>query len=84
MTHGGRPAGSKNKLPKELREVFLQALLEVGGVDYVTAFAKQYRVEFMMLLGKMLPREIIGAFPGQTLRIAIPPPPPPGKEDTFG
>ncbi len=36
----GRKKGSKNKIPRELKEMILTALSEVGGVDYLVERAR--------------------------------------------
>lgn len=51
----GRPKGSKNKFT-ELKDVFLEALEEVGGKEYVKLVARTDPKTFLTLVAKMLPR----------------------------
>ncbi len=54
----GRPRGSKNKAPAELRNMILKALDESGGVDYLVQQAKENPGPFLSLIGKVLPKEV--------------------------
>lgn len=53
----GRPKGARNKVTKNLREMVLGALDDVGGQDYLAEQAQTNPVAFMALLGKVLPPE---------------------------
>ena len=58
----GRPKGSGNKIPAELKAMILEALDESGGVNYLVKQAKQRNpAAFMALLGKVLPMTVQGA-----------------------
>ena len=54
----GRPKGSKNRLQREVREMVLTALSQVGGVEYLARQASENPVAFLTLLGKLLPRDV--------------------------
>lgn len=54
----GRPKGSKNKAPAELRAMILQALEGAGGVEYLQRQAEDNPGPFMSLVGKVLPKEV--------------------------
>ncbi len=56
----GRPLGSKNKMPKQLKEMILGALDQAGGEDYLKAQAEANPGAFMTLIGKVLPTTIQG------------------------
>lgn len=57
----GRPAGSKNKLPVEIKAMVKQALEQAGGVDYLVRQAKKKNpAPFLALVGKCLPLEVTG------------------------
>lgn len=58
----GRPKGSKNKLPGELREMVLEALDRSGGVDYLAERAIDPKTAgaFLTLIGKIIPTTVKG------------------------
>lgn len=56
----GRPKGSKNKLPLQVKECILQALDKLGGVKYLVDVGKKNPKAFCSLLGRVLPTEITG------------------------
>jgi len=56
----GRPKGAPNKENKILREMIVQALDELGGVEYLKAQAIDNPGPFMTLLGKVLPMQVTG------------------------
>lgn len=58
---GGRKAGTPNKVTKELKDMILGALSDVGGQDYLVKQAKKNPATFMTLLGKVLPMQVTGA-----------------------
>lgn len=63
LTHAGpgRPKGSKNKIPKALKEMVIAALDEAGGVDFLVKQAKRKNnAPFMALVGKVLPLTVAG------------------------
>lgn len=55
---GGRQRGSRNKLTRELKDMILQALSNVGGVTYLEAQAKEQPNAFLTLVGKVLPLQV--------------------------
>jgi hypothetical protein len=73
----GRPKGSKDKLPQELKAMILQALDKSGGVDYLVSRAKDPRTAsaFLTLIGKVLPMQVTGpgGGPVQIARIELVP-----------
>lgn len=54
----GRKKGTGNHKSLELRCQILQALDEVGGVDYLVQQAKENPASFLTLVGKVIPKEI--------------------------
>jgi len=56
----GRPKGSQNRLTIQVKEAILQAFDEAGGKDYLVAIAQSEPRAFLVLLGKILPTEVIG------------------------
>lgn len=48
----GRPKGSKDKIPAELRRMTYQALSNKGGVEYLERQADENPVAFLGLVGK--------------------------------
>lgn len=56
--NGGRPKGARNKMPRLLKDMMLQALSDAGGVAYFQRQAEKNPVAFMALLGKILPTQI--------------------------
>jgi hypothetical protein len=51
----GRPKGSQNKITKDLKNMILGALSDVGGQSYLARQAIENPNAFMALLGKVLP-----------------------------
>jgi hypothetical protein len=51
----GRPKGSKNKVPSQLKQMILTALDKAGGVEYLTRQAQENPGPFLSLVGKVLP-----------------------------
>lgn len=58
----GRPKGSSNKNTAALKDMILEALHGVGGVEYLIARAedKKTQVAFLTLIGKVLPMQVTG------------------------
>lgn len=56
----GRPAGSRNKITKDVRAAIETAFAMVGGEQYLATVAKDNPAVFCSLLGKIVPREITG------------------------
>lgn len=54
----GRPVGSQNKVPVELREMIRQALDGVGGVKYLMQQAIDNPAPFLTLIGKVIPSDV--------------------------
>lgn len=54
----GRPKGSKNKVPMELRAMILTALDGAGGESYLRMQAVKQPAAFMALVGKCLPKDV--------------------------
>ena len=61
----GRPKGVPNKASKELKEMILEALDGVGGVEYLERKANDPKTAgaFLSLIGKVLPMTIQGPGP---------------------
>ena len=68
--HGGRQAGTPNKVTRELKEMVLQALDNAGGVDYLTKRANDNPRAFLALLGRVLPMQVTGG-DGAPLQVII-------------
>lgn len=58
----GRPKGSKNRVPAELKEMILGALDDAGGQEYLLERAQDPKTAqaFLTLVGKVLPMTIDG------------------------
>ena len=54
----GRKAGTKNKSTIAVKEALQAAFDGIGGVEFLTAFAKRNPDEFYKLWVKMLPQEV--------------------------
>lgn len=59
----GRPKGSPNKTSAEVKQMILDALEGVGGVDYLMGQAKEKPAAFLTLVGKVMPLQVNGAGP---------------------
>lgn len=57
---GGRQKGTPNRLTGAVKEMILQALDDVGGVDYLARQAEANPAAFMTLVGKVLPLQLTG------------------------
>lgn len=57
----GRKKGVPNKVTTEIRSMIAQALDNAGGVEYLTRQANENPVAFMGLVGKAMPKEVVGA-----------------------
>lgn len=62
----GRPAGSMNKMTRDLKDMILAALGEAGGIAYLTERANDPRTAsaFLTLVGKVLPLQVTGGDEG--------------------
>lgn len=58
---GGRTKGTPNKVTGEIKEMVLQALSDIGGVEYLKEQAKANPTAFLTLVGKVLPLQVTGA-----------------------
>lgn len=56
----GRPKGSLDKGNALIRELIVQALDEVGGVQYLKDTATSHPAAFLSLLGKVMPVQVEG------------------------
>ena len=56
--HKGRSKGTPNKTTKDLKDMILGALSDVGGQDYLARQAEENPVAFMGLIGRVLPKDI--------------------------
>lgn len=54
----GRKRGSKNRIPASVKEMLLQSLRNIGGVEYLERQAVENPAAFMALLGKLIPSEL--------------------------
>jgi hypothetical protein len=57
-TGGGSRKGVPNKVNKELKEMILGALDDVGGQSYLARQADENPAAFMSLVAKVLPKDI--------------------------
>jgi hypothetical protein len=54
----GRPKGSLDKGNATIRQLIVQALDGVGGVEYLKDTAKSHPAAFLSLIGKVMPIEV--------------------------
>lgn len=64
---GGRTKGTPNKFNADLRDMIQGALNDVGGRDYLAAQARDNPAAFLTLVGKTLPKEIVGSGGGDLI-----------------
>lgn len=57
---GGRQKGAQNKITKEIKEMVIQALDEVGGIEYLKQRAIDNPNAFLTLVGKIIPLQVQG------------------------
>lgn len=55
---GGRQKGVTNKVNKELKDMILGALNDVGGQKYLARQAEENPGPFLTLIGKILPKDV--------------------------
>ena len=67
---GGRQKGSPNKITKQLKDMILEALDGVGGVDYLKQTAIEHPSAFLTLVGKVLPLQVQGE-DGGDIKISV-------------
>jgi hypothetical protein len=56
----GREKGVPNKINRDIKEMILTALSELGGYKYLVEQGKKNPTAFMGLVGKVLPMQIAG------------------------
>ena len=56
----GRPPGSVNKVPAQIKDMIATALSEEGGVKYFQKIAQEQPVAFCGLIGKIIPLQVEG------------------------
>lgn len=56
--YGGRQKGTPNKVPSDVRNMVLESLQKLGGIDYLMEQAKLNPGPYMSLLGKALPKDV--------------------------
>jgi hypothetical protein len=56
----GRPKGAVNKSTKAIKDMVIEALNGVGGVDYLQSQARDNPTAFLTLVGKTLPLQVAG------------------------
>jgi len=56
----GRPKGKPNKLTRDVKEMVLTALNDAGGAEYLRRQADENPGAFLVLVGKLLPKQITG------------------------
>jgi len=54
---GGRSKGTPNKIAKDVKEMVLEALEELGGTEWFIAQGRENPVAFMAMAGKAMPKE---------------------------
>jgi len=54
----GRPKGSPDRIPGQVKAMVEQALWELGGVDYLVRQAHKHPVAFLSLLAKLIPTKV--------------------------
>lgn len=54
----GKPRGATNKITRDVREMVMKALDEVGGVAYLKAQAKKNPEAFLRLVGRCMPKDV--------------------------
>jgi hypothetical protein len=76
----GRPKGSLDKGNALIREMIVEAVANLGGVQYLETTARSHPAAFLSLLGKVMPVQVEGAGGGaiqveRTVRFVAPPKP---------
>ncbi len=56
----GRPAGIPNKITRDVKEMILGALSELGGARWLYEQGRENPAAFMTLVGKVLPLQVSG------------------------
>lgn len=68
---GGSRKGKPNKATKELKDMILGALSDVGGQAYLAQQAIENPGPFMALVGKVLPRDINAELKGNLTIVMV-------------
>jgi hypothetical protein len=63
----GRPKGSLDKGNATIRQMIVEALDQVGGVEYLAGVAKSHPAVFAGLVGKVMPIEVANP-PGEAFK----------------
>ena len=58
--NAGRPKGALDKGNAMIREMIVEALAQVGGVDYLAQTAASHPAAFLSLVGKVMPVQLEG------------------------
>ena len=61
LNRNGRKPGSKNKHTTAIREAFVAAFEELGGVEALVEWGRANQTDFYKLASKLIPTEITGA-----------------------
>jgi hypothetical protein len=56
----GRPKGSKDKIPQDVKAMVLEALSHAGGAEYLCMQAFDNPKAFLSLVGRVLPLQVTG------------------------
>lgn len=67
----GRPKGKPNKLTRDVKEMVLTALNDAGGAEYLRRQADKNPGAFLVLVGKLLPKQLTGE-DGRPLSLCAP------------
>ncbi len=54
----GRPKGSRNKTPRLLKDMILQSLSNLGGIEYLERQGEKHPQVYLALVGRVLPLQI--------------------------
>jgi len=55
---GGRRPGSLNKVTVQVKEVLDEAFERLGGVDFLSEWARENPGEFLKIWSKLIPRDL--------------------------
>jgi hypothetical protein len=67
----GRKKGVPNRVTKELKEMILGALSDVGGQDYLARQAEENPNAYLALVGKVLPMTVSGTGEKGEIKIVV-------------
>lgn len=72
FTKGNRPVGrgkgTSNKVTKAVKEMIVEALHNVGGVEYLSHQARKNPTAFMALIGRIIPHQVKQEVSGSSSR----------------